>query len=504
MSFNRPKEMSHKKFLLLLAMLIVLASCSVSNKSYNPNRHFSRQALQQDFTLLQQVLEKKHPALDWYTPKDSMHYYFDSLYNNIADSMTELQFGWEVVAPLLQKIRCGHTSFGMSDHWNKYIQNKSIPSFPLQLKLWNDTMVVTACLNKKDTVLKKGTLITSINGWRNAALIQKMFQSLPVDGAANNVNYMRLSSDFPYFHRSIFGIYKNYRIGYIDSAGAEKTILLPMFARAVSKAKKDSVALTKEKRSRSIRRAERVASFQSLQMDTATLTATLTLRSFANGGGKHLKRFLNRSFKSMEEQKIKKLIIDLRNNGGGDVTRAALLAQYLRDSAFKVVDTAYAVAKNFRPFTSHIRHGFFNHLALFFLTKKQQDGAYHFGFWERHWYHPKVKRHFNGPVYVLINGFSFSATSIFCNLVKGQANIQLVGEETGGGWYGNSGLLIPDLKLPNTQLKVRLPFFKVVQFRHGAKDGRGVVPDIFIPPTVEGVRNGVDRKMQMVKALFEK
>lgn len=496
--------MSHKTFLLLSAMVMLLASCAVSNNAYNPNRQFSRQALEQDYTLLRQVLEKKHPALYWYTPKDSMHYYFDSLYNNIADSMTELQFGWEVVAPLLQKIRCGHTSFGMSDHWNKYIQNKSIPSFPLQLKLWNDTMVVTASLNKKDSVFKKGTLITSINGWRNAALIQKMFQSLPVDGYANNVNYQRLSSDFPYFHRSVFGIYKNYRIGYIDSTGAEKTTLMPMFMRPISNTKKDNLVLIKEKRSRSFRRAERVASFRSLQMDTATLTATLTLRSFANGEGKHLKRFVKGAFKSIAQQKIKNLIIDLRNNGGGDVTRAALLAQYLRYSAFKVADTAYAAAKNFRPFTSHIRHGFFNHIALFFLTKKQQDGAYHFGFWERHWYHPKTKQHFNGPVYVLINGFSFSATSIFCNLVKGQANIQLVGEETGGGAYGNSGLLIPDLELPNTKLKVRLPFFKVVQFRHGVKDGLGIAPDIFIPPTVEGIKNGVDRKMQMVKALLEK
>jgi C-terminal processing protease CtpA/Prc len=247
-----------------------------------------------------------------------------------------------------------------------------------------------------------------------------------------------------------------------------------------------------------------MASFRSLQMDTATLTATLILRSFANGEGKHLKRFLKRAFKSMAQQKTKNLIIDLRNNGGGDVTRAALLAQYLRDSAFRVADTAYALAKNFRPFTPHIHHGFFNNIALFFLTKKQQDGAYHFGFWERHWYQPKIKRHFNGPVYVLINGFSFSATSIFCNLVKGQENIKLVGEETGGGAYGNSGLLIPDLELPNTKLKVRLPFFKVVQFHHGVKDGLGIAPDIFIPLTVEGIKNGEDRKMQMVKALLEK
>ncbi|MEJ7672777.1 MAG: hypothetical protein WKF59_08695 [Chitinophagaceae bacterium] len=96
-----------------------------------------------------------------------MNYYFNEGYQNIADSMTELQFGWKILAPLVNKIHCGHTSFSMSKGWNKFIRNKRIPSFPLYLKIWKDTMVVTANLNRKDSIIKKGMLITSINGIRN-------------------------------------------------------------------------------------------------------------------------------------------------------------------------------------------------------------------------------------------------------------------------------------------------------------------------------------------------
>ena len=78
----------------------------------------------------------------------------------------------------------------------------------------------------------------------------------------------------------------------------------------------------------------------------------------------------------------------------------------------------------------------------------------------------------------------------------------LVGEETGGGWHGNSGIMIPDITLPNTKLRVRLPLFKIVQYKHVPKDGRGIMPDIYIPPTLEGVQKNIDRKMQAVKELI--
>jgi C-terminal processing protease CtpA/Prc len=182
---------------------------------------------------------------------------------------------------------------------------------------------------------------------------------------------------------------------------------------------------------------------------------------------------------------------------------SALLTKYLRNTPFKVVDTAYALSKSFGPYTRYIHQGWLSNIGLLFISKKKKDGYTHFGYWERHWFQPKTKNHFEGKTYVLINGPSFSATTIFCNAVKGQSNITLAGEETGGGWYGNSGLLIPDITLPNTKLKVRLPFFKIVQFNHTVKNGRGVPPDLFIAPTVDGVRRSADRKMEIVKDLIK-
>ncbi|HSQ44477.1 MAG TPA: hypothetical protein VLM16_05745, partial [Ginsengibacter sp.] len=68
-----------------------------------------------------------------------------------------------------------------------------------------------------------------------------------------------------------------------------------------------------------------------------------------------------------------------------------------------------------------------------------------------------------------------------------------------GGWYGNSGIMIPDIKLPNTKLRVRLPFFRIVQYDHVNVKGSGVLPDVFIGPVYKDIINDVDTKMEWVR-----
>jgi Peptidase family S41 len=472
-----------------------LISCSVT-KNYNPDKEYPKQELQNDYTLLRNILEKKHPSLYWYTPKDSMDHYFDEGFKSIGDSMTELQFGWKVLAPLTNKIHCGHTSFSMSKGWTHFIKNKRIPSFPLYLKIWNDTMVVTANLNRKDSIIKRGMLINAINGIGNKELIKKMFGYLVEDGYEDNVNYIRLSTSFPYFHRNVFGIYKTYSVKYVDSLGNEKKTFLPLYNVAA-----DTLPKIKNfppvKKEKGLPRKKKLENIRSLQTDSAM--ALITLNSFAKG---HLRSFFRQSFSNIRKKKVANLVIDIRANGGGDISNYIALTRYLRNTSFRVADTAVAISKTFKPYTKYIRSGFFNNIVLFFLTRKRGDGYYHFGYWEKHTARPKSKNHFDGNAYVITNGLTFSASALFCNAVKGQSNITLVGEKTGGGWYGNSGIMIPDIILPNTKLRVRLPMFRLVQYNHVEDKGTGVMPDIYVGPTLEATRKNIDRKMEVVKQLI--
>ena len=491
--------MIYKPQTIFLLFIILLSSCSVTNKNYSPNKKYPKQQLQQDYTLLKNILEKKHPSLYWYTGKDSMDMYFTKYFNAIEDSMTEQQFGWKILAPLTDKIHCGHTSFGLSKAYNKWVRNKNIPSFPLFMKVWNDTMVVTGNLNRKDSILKRGTLITGINGVNNVAIKQTLFNYMTEDGNANNVNYLRLSNNFPYYHRNIIGLSKIYAVNYLDSLGKQQTINIPVFDPPKDTGKKTRI-IPVIKRSKREGKKQQLQNIRSLAIDTANNTAVITLNTFSTG---KLRKFFRQTFRYIKKASIKNVVLDIRSNGGGKINSSTLLTKYVTRKPFKVADSSYAVAKSLRPYSKYIKGKFLNNIGLFFLTKKRKDGNYHFGMWERKLYHAKTKNYFGGNLYVLTNGQTFSASALFCNAIKGQPGITLVGEETGGGWHGNSGIMIPDITLPYTHLRVRLPLFKLVQYKHMPKDGRGVMPDIYIGTSYDAILKGYDKKMQVVMQLIK-
>ncbi|CAN5302014.1 S41 family peptidase [soil metagenome] len=486
------------RYLILLTFFIYfLSSCTVS-KSYVADKKFSKEALQNDFHLMQNILQDKHPSLYWYTPKDSLDFYFNRSYAAIHDSMTELQFGWQIIAPLLAQIRCGHTSLIMSKGWNKYIRNKRIPSFPYYMKIWSDTMVVTGNLNKKDSIIKIGTLITSVNGLSNKQLIGTMFNYLTLDGYETNFNYIRLSTNFPLYHRNIFGLYKGYAITFLDSTGSQKKAIIPLYyppKDSTSKKKKDSTALIKK-----IPKVEKLNGVRSFKTDTLHHAGILTINSFSNG---HLKAFFRRTFKKLSKENIENLVIDIRANGGGEITNYVALTRYIRNSNFKVSDTSMSVTKTTAPYKKYIRIGFFDRLGLLLLVHKRKDGLYHFPYWENHVYKPKKKDHFTGKTFVLTNGYTFSASSLFCNAVKGQQGVKLIGENTGGGWYGNNGILIPKIVLPETKLRIRLPLFRIVQYQHPTTKGTGVIPDIYVGPTIKAAVGNEDPKMNKAFELMK-
>ena len=341
--------------------------------------------LQQDYTLLKNILQKKHPSVYWYTGKDSMDFYFDHYYNAIEDSMTEQQFGWKIIAPLTDKLRCGHTSFGMSKAYNKWVNNKQIPSFPLFMKVWKDTMIVTGNLNRKDSILKRGTLITGINGLSNTQIMQTLFGYMTEDGIANNVNFLRLSNNFPYYHRNIFGISREYTVNYADAAGNAKTIRVPVFDPPKDSSKRNRITPLVKRTKEEIKK-QQLQNIRSLAIDSASNTAIITLNTFSTG---HLRKFFRQTFHYIKKAEIKNVVLDIRSNGGGKINSSTLLTKYVTRIPFKVADSAFCVSRTLHPYTRYVKGKFINNMAFLFLTHKKSDGNYHFGIWERRTYHPK-------------------------------------------------------------------------------------------------------------------
>lgn len=457
-----------------------------------------------DYILFRHILETTHPSIYWYTTKDSMDYYFNQVYNSLNDSMTEIQFR-DQLSYAISKLDCGHTSVKSSKAFNKYVDTASSLAFPFALKFWADTMVITANLRRNDPILQRGTIVNSINGYTARALTDTLFNYITTDGHSINGKYQSLSTGFAFanLYKNVIGLRDSFDIRYIDSMGNESQAWVkPYDFKADTLDKKSLNHGTPAKGKNPDKKKEKAFFFYSsanLQLDTVMKTGFMTVATFDRSN--HLKKFFRRSFKEIHKQKIKNLIIDVRSNGGGDAGLSTMLTKYIIDHKFKIADSLYTI-KPPSEYKKYIAKSFLNGILISLVTKKEKDGKYHFRYFEKHYNSPKKNNHYNGQVFILIGGNSFSATTLFAGDLKGQKNVTLVGEETGGGYYGNTAWIIPNVTLPNTGLRFRLPRFRMVVNKDRIKDGRGIIPDVWALPTSDAIRDGVDFKAMKVRELI--
>jgi hypothetical protein len=463
------------KFLYTILTFLFFCSCTVTKK-FDPNKKYAPDQLQTDYTLFRDILEKEHPGLYWYTSADSMNYFFEKGKALLQDSLTETGFR-SVLSYVLAKIKCGHTTVRPS---KSYAKRGTGRYFPLVLKTWGDTSVITLNLSRRDSNIVRGSLLTAIDNVPIPIIIDTMFQHLSADGNNLTHKYQTLSNRgvFGSTYTALFGVRQKYKVGYIDPAGKNRVDSVSLYTIKPDTSRRLKPPFPQP--SKKERRKQLLLANRSLRFDSVLNMAVMDVSTFTKGF--NLPHFFKTSFKKLKEKNTQNLVIDLRSNGGGSVTNSNLLTKFIADKPFKIADSLYALNRATR-YRKYQKDRFANGLFILFMTRRKKDGHYHFGYFERKTFKPKRKNHFDGQVYILTGGNTFSASTLFAQKVKEQNNVVIVGEETGGGAYGNNAWLIPDVTLPLTKVRFRLPLFRLVIDADLPKNGRGIIPEVEALPT---------------------
>lgn len=485
---------------IVVTIILLITGLSIQMRAQRlppPLPKMAAAPLIEDIVLLKKILEANHPSLYWYTSKDSIDYYFKETMAGITDSLNEVEYK-NRLSKLVARIRCGHTTVRFSKAYGKVAAMYRYPQFPLSLKVWDDSLVVLGSAYRNDSIFKRGTIITAINGRTPVQLLDTIYQYISTDGYGVNHKSQTVSGNFPGWYKTILGdVDSVYNIRYIDSTGNEKKTMLKAYRPVVDTSRQGR----QETRGQGLIRREirklTLINKRSMIIDTAEGTAFIRLTTFTGG---RLKNFFRRSFKTLSKLFIQHLVVDLRENGGGNVSNSIRLTQYLIDKPFKVGDTVAAVGRKFE-YGRYIKPTLIYWMAMNFGASKEKDGKIHYRRYERHYYAPKETNHFNGKVYLIQGGYTFSAATMFIAQLQGQPNVKVLGEETGGGYYGNSAMHIPKITLPNSGIVVSLPMYRLVMDKYRPK-GRGIMPDTMIKPSSQAIREGYDIKIAEVRRMI--
>jgi C-terminal processing protease CtpA/Prc len=486
--------MRHTYFPIFIGLVsaVLLAACTGTRHGYQANRKFSAAQLQQDVDLAWQTLQQVHPSYNWYTPAEEVNRRFAEVRAAITDSLTEAEFRLRL-SHAVAAIRCGHTSVLASKAAAAASNRSNAGVPPLQVRVWGaDSVVVVRAAGPGADSIRPGMIITAIDSVPIATLLRQLYAPISVDGYNPAFAEAVLSATFAARLRWHYGPRSHYLLSLQDSNGQ------PLQARLRMPAPRLPDTAAARQRRVPAPAVPRAPAYGTLQWWPDGQTAYLQLNSFS---GKGVGRFIRRSFRRIDSAGARHLIIDLRDNSGGKISNSVLLGRYVAHRRFRVADSVSAVSFNF-PKAKQVQAHLFYRLFSWAFTSRQPDGRLHMRRLERHQYRPRRRHHFSGPLYVLTSGRTFSASVLFLNYLYQRPLLTVVGTETGGGVRGNSAVMTPNLTLPNSQVRVRLPLFRLVTRAGLPVDGRGFVPHVLVQPSAAAIRYRRDAVLDTVRTLI--
>ncbi len=428
---------------------------------------FSPTELKADLHYLHDKLKAQHPGLYLYSSRQTIDQLFDSLQNDLADSLTETQF-YHHLSCISSVIKDGHTILlpRRSHH------DKNSRFLPYHFAVINQTIYVDQVCTS-DTRIPEGAEITRINDLNATTLLDQLMERQIRDGHNSTYPTWILGNYLREYYAFNFGHHDQFEIGYrVNGETATATIAaLP----------KDSIYRYRQQRYPNKIFTKQPGDGIQLQIGANNEYALLTIRDFHNEVlqdeyKQHFSKTIRNYFRKILDSKTTNLILDLRNNQGGDVENGVMLLSYLFKKPFKVLEGYACVNKN---------------------GSLKPCGGPALGS------HNPNANGFNGNLYVLVNGGSFSNSGIVASCLKAYNRAIFIGEETGGNPHVINGDS-KDIELPNTGIYAEIPTKQYIIRNTAANNGRGIFPDHSIKPTIQDLLRGVDTALAFTVGLIRK
>ncbi|KFF75760.1 peptidase S41 [Chryseobacterium sp. P1-3] len=500
----------------VIFILALLSSCA-SVKKHNAQRDscIPPELLKEDVDYAYSKLQQMHPQLYWYISKPELDHKFDSLKQTITEPLTPLQFYFKL-QPIIAGVREGHLSLRIprrkfSKKEIKKLEHTKGLFSRFEYYISGNRMYI---IQNPDSIesIKPGTELISINNVPVADYIIKYRKLISSDGYNDTFQ--------PYFLKDLFFNFYTAENGLSNTAmietlyhGEKRTYKLSREHKSETDLEKD-----KEMKKRTLEKKvnDYVASSNSYNrsfkfLDKDSTIAYIKVKSFSR---EYSDQFYKETFSKIKEAGSSYLIIDIRNNYGGSLHEINNLYSYLADKPFTLIKPSQVTSRDIPLRTNYFRKSSPLEYAFKSIAYPSYFFAQAFSTYKKDgkvFYKMKVdkptkpnKNAFHGKVYVLINGGSFSASSIITAKLKDDKRATLVGEETGGANDGTVAGFYSYQQLPNSQIKFPIGLLLVQPNINFSDTKKGVSPDISIKESMQDIIDQKDPQLDWIKAEIDK
>ncbi|HJT82056.1 MAG TPA: S41 family peptidase [Chthoniobacterales bacterium] len=473
----------------LVSILNVAVASAAELSLFQPND------LKSDLALVRSALEEAHPDLYRYTEKAELDRAWDRAAAGLDHPMTALEF-YNHVAPVLALVKDGHLGWSHSAEVTAYLDE--IPVLPLGVRLLGRRPMVFRDLSNSGPSLA-GFEIVSVNGTPAAKLVEEMWSRQMGDGDVVSSRGNGVGAGFvrqlvsvcnlrpPYevvFHRSQADRSETRRFD--GRLPADLTSFWRMLWPNDPEMRKERPPAELEFLDDGRIARMRVPSFGG---------------SAADAKRRDLRGFFADAFVQIKTKQTQALIIDVRDNGGGEDEAGQILASYLIDKPFRYYRDLTVRGTSFK-FADYISSP--DPIPAEMISKGEDDRLHLTG-------HPnlgmKTPREpgFSGKLFLLINGGSFSTTGEFLSIIRSKRPATFIGAEAGAGFSGNNSGFEPAITLPATKLILRIPlvgYYLDVSTNYPSR--RGVLPDNAVRYSIDEMIAGTDKELELALSLARK
>ncbi|MBN3519432.1 peptidase S41 [Algoriphagus lutimaris] len=455
----------------ILIVIIFLCLSTQSILAQSTSNLLSKEEVLEDLDYLYKSLIEAHYQVYAYVTEQDFKSTYQKVKGSIEQDSLSLLETTTAFQQLISAINNGHTEITFPGQSYAEYAYSGGTVFPLEIAFENGKPLIRKNWSKEDQI-KLGSELISVNGIPISDILSKIYPQISAERPYFKQVKLELFS-FPRYYWQLFGMQDSFRVE-IESKGTRSNYTLDAI-RVIEdfEMKRDEILNTK------------------LELKFLGNSAYLNTGNFG-GDEQAYQKFIDSAFVEIRNNKSENLILDLRNNGGGDNSYSDYLISYFADrpftwnSKFTLKTSSFLkdhVRKNNDTTTRYSRE----------ILSHKNGEIFDFTF-EDIQPQPLEKR-FTGEVFVLVNRQSHSQSAVTAAQIQDYRFGKIVGEETGD--YPSLYASVFRYKLPNSGIEVQVSKGYIVRV-NGSTAEEGVIPDIYIKDYL------LDEKDEILEGLLKR